>query len=194
MGQAETEAEAEDLNGLEGDIFDLSFSINKSRRYHEMLCSFYGAWRDWMRIITAVAGSGAFLLVTAKVQGWAEVISAFVALWAVIDVVASPDKKAERHRKLGERFTQLAEKIAVSPHTKETYGANLAERLRIERDEPPCKRLVDLQARNDECRSRDFPPEREVPLNGWQRTLGYFFTFGMSRLERWSRAQRSASA
>lgn len=64
-------------------------------------------------------------------------------------------------------------------------------RLRIERDEPPVKRLVDLQARNDECRARNFAPEREVPLSGWQRRFGYFFTFGMARLENWSRSQRS---
>lgn len=179
---------------LEWDIYDLSFSVGKSRRYHERMCSFYSAWRDWMRIVTAVAGSGAFLLVTAKAGGWAESLSAFVALWAVIDIVVSPDKKSERHRKLGERFTRLAERLASSPKTQEAYAQNLTERLRVERDEPPCKRLVDLQARNDECRSRNLSPDQEVPLSDTQRALGYFITFGMGRLEEWSRSKRAKSS
>lgn len=194
MGQAETETEAEGLSGLDGEIYDLSFSVNKSRRYHELLCSFYGGWRDWARIVTAVVGSGVFFLISAKAQGPAEIAAALAALWAVIDIIVSPDKKSERHAKLCERFTRLAEKVARSPHTQEAYAENLSARLRIERDEPPVKRLVDLQARNDEARSRSLDPDQEVPLNRRQRVFGYFFTFGMGRLEQWSRQQRLSSS
>ncbi len=148
-----------------------------------MLCSFYGAWRDWMRIITAIAGSGAFVLIKAKIEVWAELLSAFVALWAVVDIIVSPDKKGERHSRLCEQFTRLAERIARSQRTQEAYDENLAARLRIERDEPPVKRLVDLQTRNDECRARDFPPDDEVPLNWCSDSSAFFFTFGMSQLD-----------
>ncbi|MGY3347148.1 MULTISPECIES: hypothetical protein [unclassified Bradyrhizobium] len=67
--------------------------------------------------------------------------------------------------------------------------------MEIEKLEPPCKRLVDLQARNDECRARGFPPDELAPLNWTQRVFGYFFTFGMRRLEDWKAdRQRNAGA
>lgn len=192
LGQAEPEAD-EEVTDLDWEFEHLSFAVQKSRRYHEHMCAFFGMWRDRMRVVTAVAGSGAFLLVTAEVKGWAEAISAFVALWAVLDIIVSPDKKAEQHRKLCERFVRLAEELATVDKTQQKLDECTRDRLRIERDEPPVKRLVDLQARNDECRARSYPADRELPLSKWQRWFGAYATFGLDRLERWSREHRELS-
>src|SRR6266851_5988928 len=81
----------------------LNFAVQKSRRYHEKLSGFYGKWRDRMRVVTAVAGSGAFLIVVASSQHAAEWITAFVALWAVLDIIIMPDKKHELHNELSKR-------------------------------------------------------------------------------------------
>jgi len=180
LGPTETAEEA-----LEGEIYDLAFAVHKSRRYHEKLCAFYGGWRDWVKIVTVVTGSGLFLLLLADWKHTAEIVSAFVALWAMLDYLVAPDKKAERHADLFRRFTALAAEIETMPHNRDAYHALAAGRLKIEENEPPCKRLVDLQARNDECRARGFPPSYLVPLSKWQRYFGYFFTFGMARLEQW---------
>jgi hypothetical protein len=180
LGQTQTARE-----GLKWEFYDLDFSVRKSRRYHEKLCSFYGVWRDWVKIVTVVTGSGLFFLLTADAKHGAEWLAAFVAAWAAVDYMVSPDRKADQHRELCEEFLSLAAKIERSPRTEEAYRELAAERLELERNEPPCKRLVDLQARNDECRARDFPPEDIVPLSEMQRKLGYFATFGMKRLEDW---------
>jgi hypothetical protein len=187
LGPTETSAAEKELKG---QIYDLSFSVHKSRRYHEKLFAFYGAWRDWMKIVTVIAGSGAFFLLTADSKVAAEFMTAFVALWAVLDIVIKPDKKAEKHSELLKGFTSLAAQIEEMPHTSEAYKQLAASRLRLEESEPPCKRLVDLQARNDECRARGFPPDDLVPLSRWQRYLGYFATFGMARLEQWKAEQQ----
>lgn len=155
-----------------------------------MICAFYGVWRDWIKIVSVVAGSGVFLLLLASATHFAEVFAGFVALWAILDYIIQPDKKAEKHCDLGERFSDLAIKLARSAKTQEEYNELLATRLEIEKLEPPCKRLIDLQARNEECRARDYPPEDIVPLSGWQRALGYFATFGMKRLEDWKAARQ----
>jgi hypothetical protein len=177
-------AEAKDVD-LQDRYYDLDFSVRKSRRYHEKLCAFYGVWRDWVKIVTVLAGSGAFFLIFADAKHAAEILAAFVAAWAAIDYMVAPDKKAEKHRELCEAFIDLAKQIETTPRTEKAYRTLAAERLELEKAEPPCKRLVDLAARNDECRARDFSPEDLVPLNGWQRTFGYMFTFGMKRLEDW---------
>lgn len=180
LGSTETAEET-----LEGQIYDLSFGVHKSRRYHEKLCAFYSGWRDWVKIVTVVTGSGLFLLLVTDRYRVAEFVSAFVALWAMLDYLAAPDKKAEKHADLFKRFTALAAKIEAMPHSQDAYQTLAAARLNLEENEPPCKRLVDLQARNDECRARGFPPDYLVPLSRWQRYFGYFFTFGLARLERW---------
>ena len=191
LGQA---AAAEEEMTLE--FHHLNFAIQKSRRYHEKLSGFYGKWRDRMRVVTAVAGSGAFVVVVAQHQHAAEWITAFVALWAVLDIIIMPDKKHDLHNELSKRFTGLAAKIHQLPKTPENLRELTAERLILEQGEPPCKRLVDLEARNDECRAQGMSPDELVPLSGAQRFFGYYgATFGMRRLEDWkAERQRQAGA
>jgi hypothetical protein len=186
LGQAEAAQE----EGLKWDFYDLDFSVQRSRRYHEKMCAFYGVWRDWIKIVSVIAGSGVFLLLLAKATPLAEVFAAFVALWAILDYVIKPAEKADEHCDLGGEFTSLAIKIARADRTREALYELSALRMEIEKSEPPCKRLVDLQARNDECRARDFPPEDIAPLSRPQRWFGYFVTFGMHRIEEWKAARQ----
>ena len=190
LGQSGAAAE----EALKYQFESLSFSVQKNRRYHEMLCGFYGAWRDRMKVVTAAAGSGAFIIVTARYQHAAEILSAFIALWATLDIIVSPDKKADRSRDLTEKFVELATRIEQAPLTEASLRQLKSERLQIERGEMPVKRIVDLLARNDECRARGYPPDEQVPLSGWQRRLGYYVTFDMPRLERWKADRQRAQA
>jgi hypothetical protein len=181
--------------GLSWRIYDLDFAVHKCRRYHEKLCAFYSVWRDCVKIVTVAAGSGAAFLLFADAKPAAEAFASFVALWAALDYMVAPDKKAEKHSELRDRFIELAIKVRKMPLTEDAYNKLAGERLQIEKDEPPCKRLVDLQARNEECRARNFPAEDLVPLSKSQRLLGYFVTFGMERLENWqAERQRQVSA
>jgi hypothetical protein len=191
MGRAPQERRLNGDNGLgqakateeiDWEFYDLEFAVQRSRRYHEKLSAFYLAWRDRMRMVTAIAGSGAFILVVADSK-WGVALSGFVALWAVLDIIVAPDKKAELHGDLCKKFVELARRMATA--SPDELGALSASRLLIEENEPPCKRLVDLEARNDECRARGFPPDELVPLSLWQRKLGRYFDFGLERLEQW---------
>ncbi|HEV2602503.1 MAG TPA: hypothetical protein VGU24_02465 [Microvirga sp.] len=148
-----------------------------------------------MKVVTVISGSGAFFLLSAGAETWATAFSAFVAMWAILDIVISPDKKSEKHSDLASKFTDLAAKLEASEPTENLYRQLCQERLLVEKTEPPVKRLVDIQARNDECRARGFPPEDIAPLTGPQRYLGYFVTFGMEKLEQWkANRQRQLAA
>jgi hypothetical protein len=129
LGQAPPAEEA-----LNWDFYDLDFSVHKSRRYHEKLSAFYAAWRDRMRITTAIAGSAAFFIVVAHEQTAAEVITAFIGLWAILDIIVMPDKKHDLHNSLCKRFTGLAAKIEQMPPTEETLRELKAERLVLEQN------------------------------------------------------------
>lgn len=188
LGQASAAAEEE--RRLKKEFYDLDFSVRRSIRYHDKLCGFYGVWRDWIKIVSVVAGSGVFLLLLASATHFAAIFSAVVALWAILDYVIKPDKKAEKHCELRDKFSDLAIKLTRSDRADVALRELIAERLEIEKQEPPTKRLVDLQARNEECRAQDYPPEDLVPLSSWQRIFGYVATFGMPRLEAWKDARQ----
>lgn len=185
-----TETTQEELNGRWND---LGFAVHRTRRYHEMMTAFYARWRDSMKIVTVIAGSGAFFLIFSGAEAVAGAISAFIAMWAVLDIITAPDQKAKLHADLCRSFLALAAKIEAGPVTPGRYAELSAARLELERDEPPCRRLVDLRARNDECRARGFPPGDLVPLSWWQYRLGYFADFGLRRLEAWKAAQHRAA-
>jgi hypothetical protein len=180
LGSAEAAQE-----GLKWNLYDLDFSVHKSRRYHEKLSTFYGVWSGAVKIVTLISGSGLWFLLFAGAQHTAEWLAAFIAVWAAVDYMVAPDKKAAKHRDLCEEFTDLAKKIVTAPRTDEAYRNLVAERLDLEKQITGCKRLIDLQARNEECRARGFPPEDIVPLSKPQRVIGYIFTYGMPRLEEW---------
>ena len=147
------------------------------------------AFYDWCynltRAATALTGTASFFVLLAKGTEIAKYLTAVVAASAALDSVFRFNRKARMHEALARRFTDLSSKIA----SWEPVPANLkkarTERLRIEKDEPPVRRLIDLQAQNEEARSRDLLSDNLVPLSLLQRKLGYVFTFGMKRLEIW---------
>ncbi|UYN94906.1 MAG: hypothetical protein KIT25_23295 [Enhydrobacter sp.] len=190
LGPTEAAKEERRREDLEGGFYDLDFAAHRCRRYHEKLTVFYGAWRNAFRVVTVLAGSSAFFVVVAEFQSLAVFITAFVGLWAILDIVWMPDKKHDLHNELCKRFIGLAAKIERAPRTEEALRELRAERLLIEQNEPPCKRLVDIEARNDELRARNFPPEMLAPLTSWQRTAGrYGSNWGLVRLEKWKAEQ-----
>jgi hypothetical protein len=100
-------------------------------------------------------------------------------------------QEGSQHEALARRFTELSSKIASWDPCPQNLKKARAERLRIEKDKPPVRRLIDLQAQNEECRARDLPCEDLIPLSRSQRTFGYIGTFDMRRLEAWQ-AKRAA--
>jgi hypothetical protein len=153
------------------------------------------AFYDWCynltRAATALTGTASFFVLLAKGTEIATYLTAIVASAAALDSVFRFNRKARAHEALVRRFTDLSSKIAGWEPVQANLKKARAERLRIERDEPPVRRLIDLQAQNEEARSRDLPSEHMVPLTWPQRTFGYVLTFGMKRLESWQ-AQRCA--
>lgn len=172
----------------EGEYYDVSFAVSKSRRYHAKMFEFYEWAHNLARVATALTGTASFFVLLATDVGGvrtAKYLTSIVAIAATLDSIFRYQKKARQHEKLTRKFTELAQKIAIWEATPANLKKATTDRLKIEATERPVRRLVDLQAQNEEARARGVPDNYLVPLSRWQRTFGFVFTFGMSRLERW---------
>jgi len=172
--------------------YDNSFAVERCRRYHAKMQAFYDSCYNLTRVATALTGTASFFSLISGGAGTeiAKWLTGIVAAAAIFDQVFRFNRKARTHEALTRRFTDLSSKIAgwepIPPNLKKAQ----VERLRIEKDEPPVKRLIDLQAQNEEARARGVSDDKRVPLSWPQRTFGYLWTFGMPRLERWEAEQR----
>lgn len=164
----------------------VSFGVNKSRRYHEKMSGFFQGLSDLVLSANALLGAGAFIvLIGGDKTLLVKIFVGIVAAGSALDTVLGFSKKAKQHYDLCRRFTELAASMAEWEANESNLKKAEAERLRIEANEPPVKRLVDIQARNDELRARGYSSENFAPLSRMQRMFGYFITFGLRRLEEW---------
>ena len=175
----------------DGDYYDASFGIHKCRRYHAKLRDFYQALHSYTTAANAFAASGAFIAIVGSLSVVAGILAAVVALASLFDSIFAYESKARLHHELCARFTRLAADLEKLPETPVNLADVRAKRLLIEADEPGEKRLVDLMASNEEARSRGIAEKDLHPLSWWQCWFGYFFTFGLRRLER-EKAKREA--
>lgn len=180
-----------------GEYYETCFAIERSRRYHAKMLAFYDWCHHLARAATALSGTASFFVVLAKDLGIAQWLTGIVAMAASVDSVFRFERKARLHDGLARRFTTLAKRIADWEANPANLRKARAARLEIEADEPPVRRLVDLQAYNEECRARGAKNVDLIPLSRPQRIFGYVVTFGMPHLERWQatrQQQRDAAA
>ena len=127
------------------------FGVHKSRRYHGKMSGVFQGLNDFVLAVNAVAGAGAFIaLLGGKSTLLAQVLIGTVAGLSAIDNVLGFSKKSKRHFDLCRRFSELAASIEEWDATEANLKKAKARRIKIEEDEPPIKRLIDIVARNEE--------------------------------------------
>jgi hypothetical protein len=152
----------------------------------------FQGFNDFVLAVNAVAGASAFIaLLGGKSTLLAQVLIGMVAAFSAVDNVLGFSKKSKRHFDLCRRFSELAASIEEWDATETNLKKAKARRIRIEEDEPPTKRLIDIVSRNEELRARGYPPSDYAPITRLQATFGYFVTFGMRKLDRWRDGQGS---
>jgi hypothetical protein len=168
------------------------FGVHKSRRYHAKMSGVFQGLNDFVLAVNAVAGAGAFIaLLGGKSTLVAQVLIGMVAAFSAVDNVLGFSKKSKRHFDLCRRFSELAANIEEWDATEANLRKAKARRIKIEEDEPPIKRLIDIVARNEELRATGYPPSDYAPITGPQAMFGYFVTFGMPKLDRWRDSQEA---
>ncbi|MDB5616726.1 hypothetical protein [Tardiphaga sp.] len=169
----------------DGEYLYASFAVERARRYHSKMLAYYEWCYYLIRAATALTGTASFFVVLAKDLDIAKYLTGVVAASAALDSIFRFNRKARIHDALCRRFTDLSGKIAGWEATPANLKKARTARLQIEKDERPVRRLIDLQAHNEELRARGRPENQLLPLSWLQRKFGYIWTFGLPRLERW---------
>lgn len=172
-----------------------ALGINKCRIYHEKMAAFYQRWNDITIAINTICGTGAFFtMFFSRTEGIGRIIIGAVAVASALESAFKPSRKARRHDDLRRRFSDLYAKLIKTKPTSASDASFKARRFEIEKDEPPVRRLIDIQSNNEAMRSVGYPESSLVPLTSSQRIFGYFFDFGLLRLEKWKSDREKAIA
>jgi hypothetical protein len=164
-------------------LHKLLFDVRRSLRYHDRRRAFF----DRMHQITAgltvlLAGSVLFELARpGETAPWMIALAVAAALLSSWDIVVSYASKAGLHRDLKIRFGALEMAILAGDETYEAWQHHHLDRLRIEQDEPPVFRALDLLCHNELLVAEGFKRNDEkdkeefARLNGWQRATRHLF-------------------
>ena len=156
---------------LDRDYRGQLFGVRRSVRYHLRRRGFFERVRG--AAILGIAASAMAAL------GWAPVAAAAILALALLGLAADSTRKARRHGDLARRFIALERRlveIGAAP-TRAALVESIRERLDIEADEPPIRRILDTLCHNELWRAMGYPESEMVPVSFLQRLFANYFDF-----------------
>ena len=133
------------------DLSSLKFSLDKSLRYHQRRRGFLETVHRAIMFVVVLTGTAAF----ANIVGQPEILGGLAALLGVIDLTYSPGTRARDHLILHQRISALLAEITTeSSPSDQDLREWLAERYRVEADEPPIYWALEKDCWNEICFAR----------------------------------------
>ena len=172
------------LNSPDAKYWGLLFGVRRSVRYHNRRRGFYERFHGFVLLMAVAAGSTTIAAfgseLTAALPTAVKLLAAAtVTLLALLDLVVGSMRKAWLHADLARRFIALEQKLVA--HQAEPTAAALVDierdRLEIEADEPPIRRVLDTLCHNELWRAMGYPESEMVPVSFLQRLFANYFDF-----------------
>jgi hypothetical protein len=166
---------------MSNEQYGLFFDVRRSIRYHDRRRAFFERMHQLTGVLTVLlAGSVLFDIARpGDNPAWLLALAAVAAVLSAFDLMVGYATKAGLHRDLKSRFGALEMSILSGDAAPETWQAHQLERLRIEQDEPPVFRALDLLCHNELLRADGFdesaPAGHFAALSGWQRVTRHLF-------------------
>jgi hypothetical protein len=162
--------------------YDLLFDVRRSVRYHDRRRAFFEQLHRISATLTVLlAGSVLFDVARpGETAYWMTVLAVIAALLAAMDIVIGYAGRATLHHELKRRFVALEIAIVSGKDDPETTKQHQAERLHIEKDEPPIFRALDLLCHNEVAKATGFTREGDGQKNfanvrWWPQLTRHFF-------------------
>lgn len=162
------------------DRYNLFFAIRRSIDYHSRRQQFFDRLHTYTSGVTVVLSSATIYAIF-KESSVGILIAGVVTVLTAIDLVVGYTRKSCLHNYLARKFIDLHKKlIAINPKefTDENLRELTLERLNLEAEEPPKKRILDSICHNDLLRADGITEKKEyVRLTGTQRFWAQFFDY-----------------
>lgn len=164
----------------------LLFDVRRSVRYHNRRRAWFDRMDQTTNVLSLIFGSTAIYGVLSQANTNLALLSAaVVTVFSAINLVVASSQRARAHFDFARKFFELEQKmILVSNVSKESVQSITAERLSIEKDEPPVLRVLDSICYNEQILSMDFPTDQMVVVGFWQRLLSPIMDFRASTLRK----------
>lgn len=129
----------------ESKVYGLLWGVQRSVRYHGRRRAWFERLHNITMVLAVFSTSGAAVTVQLEeFAGWSTVLTLVTGVFLATNIVIGFARRAAHHRLLGVRFRDLEAKLRpLRDLTEEHYQELVAERLAIESEEPPVKRLLD---------------------------------------------------
>ena len=150
------------------------WSVQRSIRYHARREAFFERWHRLTSGLSLLFATAAVADLLRGAGHWGAVAAALViAVLSAADLVVGTAQMARTHADLRRRFIDLECSIQLLPLPDHaTADGWAAERLRIERDEPPIYVALDLLCENEQATATSI--ERRYSLTWWQRCTAHW--------------------
>ncbi|ABE50971.1 hypothetical protein [Methylobacillus flagellatus] len=136
---------------LSSEQWGLLFDVRRSIRYHDKRRSFFLRLHQFTSVLTIMmAGSVVFdFAKPGEVSWWLKVISLGTALLVIFDLAFRFSEKEKIHLDLKGRWIDLESKMLSKLDDESAWNEFCLDRLKIEQDEPPIYRALDLLCHNE---------------------------------------------
>lgn len=162
---------------LSGRWHALEFDIRRSIRYHERRRAFFSTANKLSQAASVLFGSAAVVSILKEWEPALIVSALVVTLLSTLNLVFGTVSASYTHAELGKRFVDLQRKVLTSEATEENYRKFVDERLMIERDEPPIKRVVDLMCHNEMVYAGGYDSSEFVAIPPYRRATAHFINW-----------------
>ena len=170
---------------------DLLFAVRRSVRYHDIRKQHFERINNLVMFVALLLGTGTLATFIEGLDAtlWVQLSLPLAATILLgISLVCRVSSKASIHNDLKRRFITLEQSIAEKPNNWDDtdIAAWIKERLTIESDELPIKRILDVICHNDVMRSMGY---EETHPDWWkvgifQRLFAQYFDLRRAALRR----------
>lgn len=164
---------------------DLLFSVRRSIRYHDRRLNFYEVMHRLVLLSALILSSASIAAFAAEFAAhwsqWVKLLPpALVSILTGADLVIGTTSKARLHDHLKRRFIDLECQIeqAGNEYDESTVAEWTNSRLRIEAEEPPILRVLDILCHNEQVRAMGYPKGEEYIVGFWSRLLAPLWDMG----------------
>lgn len=160
---------------LENMKYGLLFDVRRSVRYHTYRRRFFDNFQTVATAISAIAGAATTAAALSSIyKDYSIYTGVLITVLQMLNLVIRSTDKSKLHTELARRFLELEKKIIIAkPYSEENIDDWTTERLTIEADEPPIKRVLDSICYNEMLQSMGHDKE-EVRIGFVQRLLSQF--------------------